>query len=179
MVNINIAVIVDPTLCNTVNSNISEEPTAYIFRVEGASATWVWRIVIVLKECRQEVPPKYWQAMYQRNHRQIPKDLNLGRDSSSLAQIKWKCACSSFEITCVSRTFVYVRWYCIAALRTIKVTDSANLTGERVDGERPTGGWLAGCLPYVRGTALQSVHSGVTEQRSSQCVTEGLCTDYT
>jgi hypothetical protein len=53
---------------------------------------------------------------------------------------------------------------CIAALRIVKVTDSGNLTGERADGERPTGGWL----PYVRETA----HSGVAAQRGSQCVTE-------
>ena len=59
----------------------------------------------------------------------------------------------------------------IAALRTVKVTDSGDLTGERADGERPTGGWL----PYVRGTA----HSGVAAQRGSQCVIEEtLCTDY-
>jgi len=48
---------------------------------------------------------------------------------------------------------------CIAAFRIVKVTDSGDLTGERADGERPTGGWP----PYVRGTA----HSGVTAQRGS------------
>jgi len=54
----------------------------------------------------------------------------------------------------------------IAALRIVKVTDSGDLTGERADGERPTGGWL----PYVRGTA----HSGVAAQRGSQCVRRKL-----
>lgn len=59
----------------------------------------------------------------------------------------------------------------IAALRTVEVTDSGDLTGERADGERPTGGWL----PYVRGTA----HSGAAAQRGSQCVTaDTLCTEH-
>ena len=59
----------------------------------------------------------------------------------------------------------------IAALGTVEVTDSGDLTGERADGERQTDGWL----PYVRGTA----HSGVTAQRGSQCVTaDTLRTDF-
>ena len=53
----------------------------------------------------------------------------------------------------------------------LSVTDSGDLTGERAEGERPTGGWL----PYVRGTA----YSGIAAQRGSQCVTEEtLRTDY-
>jgi hypothetical protein len=34
----------------------------------------------------------------------------------------------------------------IAALRIVKVTDSGDLTGERADGEQPTGGRPAGHL---------------------------------
>lgn len=65
----------------------------------------------------------------------------------------------------LSSTFDYSPMHLgIAALRMVNVTDSANLTGERADGERPTSGWL----PYVRGTA----HGGVAAQRGSQCVTK-------